>query len=97
MKILQNISKARERAKRVMISSWIVTIACILVYLGIGLYVHDVLGYHSTDTLDWAPKWILVSVYSACTCGFIGIFIGAPVAIISTIIYFIQRKTLQKS
>ena len=79
-------------AKRVLIISWVVTFVCILLYLGIGTYASVVLGYDSTDALGFATKWIRGCVYFACTCGFIGIFAGAPVAIISTIIYFIQRK-----
>ncbi len=75
-----------------MITSWVVTIACILLYVGIGTYFTVVLGYDSEYALEFATKWIRGCVYFACTCGFVGIFVGAPVAIITTIIYFIQRK-----
>ena len=75
-----------------MITSWAVTIICAVLYVGLGTYASVGLGYDSTDALGFAPKWIRGCVYFACTCGFIGIFAGAPVAIISTVIYFIQRK-----
>lgn len=86
------MSESLQLAKRVMITSWVATFVCILLYLGIGIYAHDVLGYNSIDAMEFAPKGIRYSVYFACTCGFVGIFSGAPVAIISTIIYFVQRK-----
>ena len=75
-----------------MITSWVVTIVCILLYMGIGTYSVFVLGYDDAYDLESGPKWIRACVYFACTCGFIGIFAGAPSAIISTIIYFLQRK-----
>lgn len=76
-----------------MIIVWIITIACILLYIGIGSYASVVLGYNSTTALYDAPKFIRECVTLACTCGFLGIFVGAPISIISTIIYFSQRKT----
>ena len=80
-----------------MIISWVGTIVCILLYLGIGTYTSVVLGYHSVDATEFAPKWIRGCVYFACTCGFIGIFAGAPVAIISTISLLNAKRNKQKS
>lgn len=86
------MSESLQITKQVMIISWVATIACILLYVGIGTYASIVLGYDSIDALGFAPKWIRGCTYFACTCGFVGIFVGAPVAIISTIIYFIECK-----
>ena len=82
------MNKSITYSKWVVIASWVITITCILIYVGIGTYASVGLGYDSTDALGFAPKWIRGCVAFACICGFVGIFAGAPVSVIATITYF---------
>ena len=78
-------------SKWVVIASWVITITCILIYVGIGTYASLGLGYNTTDALGFAPEWIRGCVTFACTSGFIGIFAGMPTSIILTFIYISSK------